>query len=74
MIMNEWENDDSDCLLALQSVYKEFGQFFFHTYLLNCIKKDISILLKVYAYLHDPLNKVKKFQKKKNTNHTPSHT
>ena len=29
---NEWENDDTDFLQALCSVYKKLGQLFFHTY------------------------------------------
>ena len=33
--------------LALYSVYITFRQFFFHTYLLTCLKKDTSVLLKV---------------------------
>ena len=45
-VMNEWENDDSDILQALYSVHK-LGQFFFCTYLLNCLNKDTSVLLKV---------------------------
>ena len=44
---NEWENDDSDFLLALYSVCKKLGQFFFHTYLLTCLKKNTSVRLKV---------------------------
>ena len=44
---NEWENDGSDFLQALHSVCKKLGQFFFHTYLLTCLKKDTSVLLKV---------------------------
>ena len=47
---NEWENDDSDFLQALYSVYKILGQFFFHTLLAihrsvasyRCFKKLIS--------------------------------
>ena len=33
MARNELENDDSDFLWALDSVYKKLGQFFFHTLL-----------------------------------------
>ena len=36
---NEWENDDSDFLVALCSVYKKLGQFFFHTLLTNLFKQ-----------------------------------
>ena len=32
-VNNEWENDDSDFLRALYSVYKKIGQFFSHTLL-----------------------------------------
>ena len=28
MVKNEWENDDSDFLSALNSVYKKLGHFF----------------------------------------------
>ena len=34
----EWENDDCDFLQALYSVYKKLVQFFFHAYLLPCLK------------------------------------
>ena len=34
---------DSDFLRALYSVYKKLGQFFFHSYLLTCFKKDKSV-------------------------------
>ena len=39
------KNYDSDFLRALYSVYKKLGQFF--PYLLTCLKKDTSVLLKV---------------------------
>ena len=40
--------DDSDFLRPLyRGIYKKLGQFFFHTYLLTCIDKDTSVLLKV---------------------------
>ena len=32
-VMNEWENDDSDFLWALYSVYKKIRTIFFHTLL-----------------------------------------
>ena len=32
---NEWENDDSDFLRALCSVFKKFRQFFFNTFSLT---------------------------------------
>ena len=34
---NEWENN-FDFLLALSTVYKKLGQFFFHTLLANLFK------------------------------------
>ena len=34
-------------LFELYTVYIKLGQFFFHTYLLTCLKKDTSVLLKV---------------------------
>ena len=45
---NERENNDSDYLQALYSVYKKLGQFFSHT----CLNKDTSVILKViYIWL-----------------------
>ena len=42
------ENNDSDYLQALYSVYKKLGQFFSHT----CLNKDTSVILKViYIWL-----------------------
>ena len=47
--------DDSDFLRPLyRGIYKKLGQFFFHTYLLTCVDKDTSVLLKSYK----PLNKL----------------
>ena len=48
MAKNEWD-DDSDFLLALYSVNKKLGQFFFHTLLANreCLNEDKSVLLQV---------------------------
>ena len=43
---NEWKNDNSNFLWALYGVYKNLGNFFFHTYLLTCLRKDTSVLLK----------------------------
>ena len=38
MAKNEWENNDcSDFLWALSSVYENLGQFFFHNYSLNLL-------------------------------------
>ena len=44
---NELENDDSDCLWAIYSIYKKLEQFFFYIDSFNCLKKDSSVLLKV---------------------------
>ena len=35
-----------DILPALYNVYKKIGQLFFHTYLITCLNKDISVLIK----------------------------
>ena len=43
---NELENDGSDFPWVLYSIWKKL-QFFFHTDSLNCLKKDLSVLLKV---------------------------
>ena len=37
---NEWENDDSDFLPALNIVYKKLGQLLFHTLLANLFKQS----------------------------------
>ena len=39
MALNEWKNDDSEFLVALYSVYKKLGQFFFNTLLANLFKQ-----------------------------------
>ena len=44
---NELENDDSDFLWAICSIYQNLEQFFFHTDSFNCLKKGSSVLLKV---------------------------
>ena len=44
---NELENDGSDFLWAIYSIYKKLGQFCFCTDWFNCLKKDSSVLLKV---------------------------
>lgn len=31
--MNDWENDDSDILQVIHSVYKKLRQFFFYAYI-----------------------------------------
>ena len=48
---NELENDGSDFLWAIYSIYKKLGQFFFRTDSFNCLKKDPSVLLKVINIL-----------------------
>ena len=48
MVMNEWENDDSGILQALNSAYKKLGQFFFH----NLIKQRYIRFVKSYNYLN----------------------
>ena len=45
---NEWENDDSDFLRALFSVYKKLGQFFF--ILVNFSKQRYISSVKSYKY------------------------
>ena len=44
---NELESDGSDFLWVLYSIWKKLEQFFFHTDSLNCLKKGLSVLLKV---------------------------
>ena len=39
MAKNECENDHSDFLQTLYSVYKKLGQFIFQTYMLTYLKK-----------------------------------
>ena len=39
-VKNEWEKDDSDFLLALYSVSKKLGHFFFHNLLTNSFKRS----------------------------------
>ena len=43
---NEWENDESDFLWALYSVYKKFGQFFSIFYALYIILLQVIDILK----------------------------
>ena len=40
---NELENDGSDFLWAIYSIYKKLGQFFFGTDSFNYLKKVINI-------------------------------
>ena len=44
---NELESDGSDFPWVLYSIGKKLQQFFFNTDSLNCLKKDLSVLLKV---------------------------
>ena len=47
-VMNEWENDDSDILRALYSVYKKITTILFSYLLVYLFKQRyISVLLKV---------------------------
>ena len=50
MAINEWEDDYSDILPTLYIIYKKLRQFFFRTYLLTCLNKDASVLLKVKIF------------------------
>ena len=43
---NEWENNNSDFLQALYSVYKKLGQFFSILYLLYIILLQVINILK----------------------------
>ena len=43
---------------GLYAVYvKKLGQFFFHTYSLTCLKKEISVLLQVFEQLISEVQK-----------------
>ena len=53
---NKWENDDSDFLVALYSVYKKLRQFFFHTLLLNLFKQRYIRSVKSYEHLNKLIN------------------
>ena len=46
MARNEWENDDSDFLRALYSVYKKLGQFFSILYSLYIVLLQVINILK----------------------------
>ena len=52
MAKNEWENEDSDFLVALYSVYKKLGQFLFHTSLSNLFKQKYISSVTSYKYLN----------------------
>ena len=58
MAENEWENDDSEFLQALHSVYKKLGQFVFQTYFLTCLKRKVISSVKSYKYLNKLISKV----------------
>ena len=60
---NEWENHDSDFFLSLYSVYKKFGQFFFHTLLANLFKQMCISSVTSYNYLNTLIVKNKVFLK-----------
>ena len=44
---NEWDNDESDFLRALHSVYKKIRTILFSYFQLNCLKKDTLVMLKI---------------------------
>ena len=49
---NEWENDESNFLVALYSIYKKLGQFFFDTLLTNLFKQRYIRSATSYKYLN----------------------
>ena len=56
---NEWENDDSDFLLVLYSVYKKSGQFFFHTFFANLFKQRYISCYKLQIFEQGSTWKIK---------------
>ena len=50
--MNKWENNDSNFLVALYSVYKELGQFFLQTLITNLFKQRYISSVTSYNYLN----------------------
>ena len=48
-LKNAWENDDSDFIQALYSVYNVYILFSL-IYSLTCLKKDTSVQLKLQAF------------------------
>ena len=63
---NEWQNNDSDFLLAFYSVCKKLGQFFFHTLLANLFKQRYISSVTSYKYLNKLIReKEKEFRKRK---------
>ena len=49
---NEWENGDSEFLVALYSVHKKLGLFFFYALLANLFQQRyISSVTSYYKYL-----------------------
>ena len=48
-LKNGWENDDSDFIQALYSVYNVYILFSL-IYSLTCLKKDTSVQLKLQAF------------------------
>ena len=55
---NEWEKDDSDFLLAIYSLSKKLGQFFFHTLLANLFKRRYISFVTSYK-IFEQVNKWK---------------
>ena len=53
---NEGKNDDSDFFLALYSVCKKLGQFFFHILLSNLFKQRYISSVTSYKYLNKLLS------------------
>ena len=47
---DKWEMMTLDIPLALYNIYIKIGQLFSHTYLLTCLNKDISVLIKVKIF------------------------
>ena len=72
MANNQWNNDDSDILRTLYSVYKTIRAILFPSLLVNLFKH--LNFFKNTMYAHNSFNKAIKPQKKKNTYHTPLHT
>ena len=50
--MNKWENNDSNFLVALYSVYKELGQFFLQMLITNLFKQRYISSVTSYNYLN----------------------
>ena len=61
-IKNEWESDDSNFLVALYSVHKQLGQFFFHTLPANLFKQRYISSVTSYKYLKNKNIRLKFFE------------